>query len=253
MKELFYVYRTTNGTSSTNDEPVFKSRQGGGGISLDTAWRVMSRTAKEMNITKRVGSNTLRKTYFMHVYETEDNKTAALLFLDRLNGGSRLYNIADYLDLPEAEPDYGHFFSDAFALGQVNVSRIRNLFANKEHVQPLPEQPERKPSIDSEAPAQTERKPERRHMEYPSFRKIVHDNTLSAVERIDLFEDAIAHRSGEFSAMLFRKALANYIYNGMSPTPRDLRHFPLAWKTIEPFIKKESVQESIRRHWASNY
>lgn len=104
---------------------LFHSRKGTGSISLGSYWRLLSRAAEELSIEKNIGSLTPRKTYFMNIFQSESNKTAALLFLDRINGGSRLNNIANYLGLPEAEPDYGYFFSDKFSLGWTDVRAVR--------------------------------------------------------------------------------------------------------------------------------
>lgn len=107
-----------------SDGVLFRSRNGDGAISINGSWRVFSDAARALNLEKNVGSQTPRKTYFMHVFETEPNKIAALLFLDRISGGKRLYNVAMYLNLPEAEPDYEHFFSEGFVMGWVDVDEI---------------------------------------------------------------------------------------------------------------------------------
>ena len=130
-----YIHSLRAKKEELNQHPVFKSRQGNSSISTDTAWRVLKRASESCGVRKAVGNNTLRKTYFMHIYTAEANKTAALMFLDRLNGGQRFNNIGTYLALPEVNPDYQHFFSDEFMLGSFDVKNI--MWTNCQKIEPV--------------------------------------------------------------------------------------------------------------------
>lgn len=73
------------------NEYVFKSREGNGYITPKSLWRILVDIANEAEISKNVGSHTLRKTWARNVYEYAEDKSQALVMLQEcLNHSSSM-------------------------------------------------------------------------------------------------------------------------------------------------------------------
>ncbi len=96
-------------------------------ISLISWGRILSEAAEAVGINKNIGAESIRKTYGINIYEHTEDKLNALLFLGELWGHMREAQIIRYLNLSADEIDFNYYFGEKYALGKVNLSKIRCL------------------------------------------------------------------------------------------------------------------------------
>lgn len=65
------------------DEYMFKSREGDGAIAATTLWRIIKNAAKEAGMPYNYGSHSLRKTWGRFCFEHAEDKTRALVLLQK--------------------------------------------------------------------------------------------------------------------------------------------------------------------------
>lgn len=65
------------------DEYMFKSREGDCAIAATTLWRIIKNAAKEAGINQNIGSHSLRKTWGRFCFEQAEDKTRALVLLQK--------------------------------------------------------------------------------------------------------------------------------------------------------------------------
>lgn len=65
------------------DEYMFKSREGECAIAATTLWRIIKNAAKEAGINQNIGSHSLRKTWGRFCFEQAEDKTRALVLLQK--------------------------------------------------------------------------------------------------------------------------------------------------------------------------
>lgn len=131
VARLLKLYRKfCNFTYDENfNDYLFASRVGSNAITINSIWRIVKDAADAMLIKSDVGGESMRKTYFLGVYEAAENKTEALVFAERLMGASRYTNLVKYLGLPESIVDMDYYFGDKFSLGAVDFDKVESAFA----------------------------------------------------------------------------------------------------------------------------
>ena len=82
VKKVIADYLNEFPTDNLN-EYMFKSREGEGAIAATTLWRIVKSTAKEAGINKNIGSHSLRKTWGRFCFENAEDKTRALVLLQK--------------------------------------------------------------------------------------------------------------------------------------------------------------------------
>lgn len=87
--------------------------------------RILEFATKGKRINKNVGSETLRKTYFLNVYHTAKDKLNAILYLSKFSAGMRDASIIRYLGLTNEDIDYNYYFSENFSIGNIDLSKIQ--------------------------------------------------------------------------------------------------------------------------------
>ncbi len=87
--------------------------------------RILEAATQEKRIKKNVGSETLRKTYFLNVYHTAKDKLNAILFLSKFSAGMRDASIIRYLNLTNEDIDYDYYFSEKFSIGNIDLAQIK--------------------------------------------------------------------------------------------------------------------------------
>ena len=87
--------------------------------------RILEAATKGKRINKNVGSETLRKTYYLNVYHTAKDKLNAILFLSKFSGGMREASIIKYLNLTSEDIDYDYYFSEKFSIGNIDLAQIK--------------------------------------------------------------------------------------------------------------------------------
>ena len=89
--------------------------------------RIIETASAEKGLIKNVGSETLRKTFFLNVYHTAEDKLNAILFLSKFSPGMRDASIIRYLNLTSEEVDYNYYFSEEFSIGNIDLTKINCL------------------------------------------------------------------------------------------------------------------------------
>lgn len=81
------------------NEYMFKSREGDGAIAATTLWRIIKNAAKEAGINQNIGSHSLRKTWGRFCFEQAEDKTRALVLLQKAFNHSSQEVTLHYLGL----------------------------------------------------------------------------------------------------------------------------------------------------------
>lgn len=82
VKKVIVDYLNEFPTDNLN-EYMFKSREGDGAIAATTLWRIIKNAAKEAGINQNIGSHSLRKTWGRFCFENAEDKTRALVLLQK--------------------------------------------------------------------------------------------------------------------------------------------------------------------------
>ena len=129
VEEIILLYREYASLSfeKNADDPICKSRQRDTPITINALARLVRGPAEAAGITSSVGSNTLRKTYLMNIYNSMDDKVDALLLLDRLNGGNRFLNVANYLGLEQASHGFDVICDAKYPCGSIDLTRLKSI------------------------------------------------------------------------------------------------------------------------------
>lgn len=128
VKKVLLAYTQKYGLTykeNANDE-FFQSRKHQV-VSPRAWWNILSTAAKETGITTKIGTESLKKTYGLNVYEHAKDKLNALLFLGELWGRIREAQVIKYLNLSSDEIDFDYYFGEDFSLGDVDFSLINCL------------------------------------------------------------------------------------------------------------------------------
>lgn len=121
-----YVKKYKFAYVTSSEYHLFTSRQHQ--IMTLVSWgRIIKEAVKGAQIQKNTGTESIRKTYGMNVYLRANNKLEALLFLGELWGQSRESQVIRYLGLTNEEIDYEYYFGDTFAIGDVDLAKIKCL------------------------------------------------------------------------------------------------------------------------------
>ena len=128
VKELLIAYRKKYKLSYKNnaEEPLFLSRKRQI-LTLGSWGQILGVASESVNIKKNIGAESLRKTYGLNIYKNSKNKNKALLFLGELWGQEREAKVIKYLGLAEDKIDYKYYFGEMFAIGNVDLERIKCL------------------------------------------------------------------------------------------------------------------------------
>ena len=128
VKELLSAYRKKYNLFYKNiaEEPMFLSREHQT-LALSSWGRIVSVSSEAVNIKKNVGAESLRKTYGLNIYKNSRNKMKALLFLGELWGQVREAKIIKYLGLADDKIDFDYYFGETFAIGNVELTKIKCL------------------------------------------------------------------------------------------------------------------------------
>lgn len=84
---------------------VFISRQGDDAISVDTMWRVIKNTAKEAGIKQNIGSHSLRKSFCRRLYDNANDKSKALVVLQKILNHSSSLTTLSYIGITNDDMD----------------------------------------------------------------------------------------------------------------------------------------------------
>ena len=84
---------------------VFMSRQGDDAISVDTMWRVIKNTAKEAGIKQNIGSHSLRKSFCRRLYDNANDKSKALVVLQKILNHSSSLTTLSYIGITNDDMD----------------------------------------------------------------------------------------------------------------------------------------------------
>ena len=108
------------------DDNLFESREHHLVISKSW-WRILSDAGAAVGINKNIGVESLRKTYGVNIYKLSRNKLKALLFLGEIWGQEREAKIISYLGLADEKIDFDYYFGETFAIGNVDLKKIKCL------------------------------------------------------------------------------------------------------------------------------
>lgn len=96
-------------------------------MSSRTWWRILNDAAASVGIKKNIGSESLRKTYGLNIFKCAADQIKALMFLEKIWGSVRYGNIITYLNVADDCVDYDYYFGESFALGNIDLSKIKCL------------------------------------------------------------------------------------------------------------------------------
>ena len=126
---LAYTQRYNMSYNKNSEDYLFESREHGI-IEAKSWWKILSKVAKTVGITKSIGTESIRKTYGINIYTNSEDKLNALLFLGELWGNIREAQMIRYLNLVDDNIDLKYYFGEKFALGKINLSKIKCLKNN---------------------------------------------------------------------------------------------------------------------------
>lgn len=128
VKKVVLAYTKKYGLSFENnsEEFLFLSRKHQV-VSLVSWGRILSDTAKAAKINKNIGTESIRKTYGINVYENSEDKLNALLFLGELWGHIREAQMIRFLNLAEDKIDFDYYFGETYSLGNFDLEQIHSL------------------------------------------------------------------------------------------------------------------------------
>ena len=132
VQDILRLYREVAHLSFARNEcdPICKSRAMNTPITVNALCRRMRESSSAIGLESRISANTLRKTYLMNIYDSMDDKAEALILLDRLNGGSRLSTVADYLGLYQEEKGFEVICECRYPCGRISVETIIQALEN---------------------------------------------------------------------------------------------------------------------------
>ena len=84
---------------------VFVSRQGDDAISVNTMWRVIKGAAKEAGIKQNIGSHSLRKSFCRRLYDNAQDKSKALVVLQKILNHSSSLTTLSYIGITNDDMD----------------------------------------------------------------------------------------------------------------------------------------------------
>ena len=81
------------------NEYLFASREGDGAITTSTLWRIIKNTAKEAGLPSNYGSHSLRKTFGKFCFEQAEDKTRAVIMLQKIFNHSDSVTTLKYIGI----------------------------------------------------------------------------------------------------------------------------------------------------------
>ena len=128
VREILSAYAKYCGLNYSNNanDTLFQTREHQT-LSPKIWGHIIKETAKAVGIEKNIATETMRKTYGLNIFNLAGDKLNALVFLEKLWGSQQYGNLIAYLNLASDHIDYDYYFGDAFALGSVNLSKIKCL------------------------------------------------------------------------------------------------------------------------------
>lgn len=121
-----------------NAEDLFFETRQHQTLSARTTGRILKGYAEAVGINKNIGSESMRKTYGLNIYEKAQDKIKALLFLGEIWGRARESQVIQYLNLTEDEVDKEYYLGETFSLGNVELEKISCLHRNNRvHMKPM--------------------------------------------------------------------------------------------------------------------
>lgn len=144
VKKVVLAYTKKYGLTFDNnsEEFLFLSRKHQV-VSLVSWGRILSDTAKAAKINKNIGTESIRKTYGINVYERSEDKLNALLFLGELWGHIREAQMIRFLNLAEDKIDFDYYFGESYTLGDFKLEELYSLntYSSAQKQMQKPKQP----------------------------------------------------------------------------------------------------------------
>lgn len=127
VKRVLEIFREFAGLNyRTNwQDPINRARQHNTPLTVNGLNRRISEAAAAAGLNKSVGSTTMRKTYLMNIFNSIEDKVEAILLLDRLNGGTRLATVANYLGFEQAKQGFDVICEARYPCGEIDIDRIQ--------------------------------------------------------------------------------------------------------------------------------